>query len=37
MQNAFPLVDQDMVGKTVVAVFHALSLLLQSKKEKRNN
>jgi len=30
------LVDQDMVGKTIVAIFHALSLLLQPEK-KRNN
>jgi len=29
MQNASSFVDQDMVVKTIVAVFHALSLLLQ--------
>jgi len=28
MQNAFSLVDQDMVGKSIVAIFHALCLLL---------
>ena len=37
MQNAFFLVDQDMVGKTIVAIFYALSLLLQPEKQKRNN
>jgi len=26
-----------MVGKTIVAMFHAVSLLLQPEKEKRNN
>jgi len=26
-----------MVGKTIGAMFHALSLLLQPEKEKRNN
>jgi len=26
-----------MVGKTIVAIFYALSLLLQPEKEKRNN
>jgi len=25
------------VGKTIVAIFHALSLLLQPEKEKRSN
>ena len=33
-QNAFSLVDQDMVGKTIVAIFYALSLLLQPEKER---
>jgi len=31
------LIDQDMVGKTIIAIFHALSLLLQPEKERRNN
>jgi len=35
-QNAFSLVDHDMVGKTDVAIFHALNLLLEH-KEKRND
>jgi len=26
-----------MVGKTIVAIFHTLSLLLQYEKEQRNN
>jgi len=27
------MVDQDMVGKTIVAIFHALILLLQPENE----
>ena len=32
--HAFSLVGQDMVGKSIVAIFHALSLLLQLEKER---
>jgi len=32
MQNAFSLAEEDVVGKTIVAIFQTLRLLLQPEK-----